>query len=171
MVPPAKEVVLIPKGGAVAAITRLKDFEAVRLPESTTWKVSGNVPLGVGVPLMRPLDELSARPAGNEPEIIDQLYGAVPPEAWSVWLYVAFTTPCVRADVVTVSGGMAGLMTILSDCVAVWLAESVTLAMKTKVPAAAGMPEIAPVEGVRDKPVGREPDWRDHVYGSVPPVA
>jgi hypothetical protein len=40
------------------------------------------VPDVVGVPLMSPAE--SVRPAGNVPDVIDQVYGAVPPVAVKV---------------------------------------------------------------------------------------
>jgi len=49
-------------------------------------------------------------------------------------------------------------------------AESVTLAVKLKVPVAVGVPEIIPEEP-RVRPVGRVPEERDQVYGVVPPEA
>jgi hypothetical protein len=39
----------------------------------------------VGVPLMAPVDEASVSPGGSVPELIDQLYGGVPPEAARTW--------------------------------------------------------------------------------------
>ena len=49
---------------------------------SVTLKVSA-VPDAavVGVPVIDPVDEFSVRPLDNVPEVSDQLYGVVPPEA------------------------------------------------------------------------------------------
>lgn len=47
--------------------------------ESTTCKTKLEVPVVVGVPAIAPVDVLSESPTGKEPEISDQLYGAVPP--------------------------------------------------------------------------------------------
>ena len=47
--------------------------------------------------------------------------------------------------------------------------ESATCTVKLEVPVAVGVPLIFPE--LRDRPVGREPDRIDHVYGAVPPVA
>jgi hypothetical protein len=51
--------------------------------ESTTWAVKLNVPAVVGVPVMAPVDELSVKPAGNEPVMIENVYGGTPPVATS----------------------------------------------------------------------------------------
>jgi len=50
--------------------------------ESVTLTVNEDVPVVVGVPLICP-ELLSVRPAGNEPEVTDQLYGVLPPLAAS----------------------------------------------------------------------------------------
>jgi hypothetical protein len=44
-------------------------------------------------------------------------------------------------------------------------------AVKVEVPAAVGVPLIAPVCGFRDSPAGRFPEVTDQVYGLTPPVA
>jgi len=46
--------------------------------ESVTRTVNEKVPVCVGVPEIWPDGEIT-RPGGNEPDVIDQLYGAVPP--------------------------------------------------------------------------------------------
>jgi hypothetical protein len=51
--------------------------------ESVTLTVTEEVPVVVGVPLIAP-EMLSVRPAGKEPELIDQVYGEVPPLAAKV---------------------------------------------------------------------------------------
>ena len=48
--------------------------------ESVTFTVNEELPAVVGVPLICP-EPLSVSPAGKLPELIDQLYGAVPPLA------------------------------------------------------------------------------------------
>jgi len=50
------------------------------------------------------------------------------------------------------------------------LPESDTFAVKSKDPAVAGVPEIAPAPDIV-KPGGRLPVATDHVYGVVPPLA
>ena len=39
------------------------------------------LPEAVGVPLMAPVDELSVRPDGRLPAVIEKVYGGVPPAA------------------------------------------------------------------------------------------
>ena len=46
-----------------------------------TVTVMGKLPFAVSVPEMRPVVAARLRPAGRLPEVIDQLYGAVPPVA------------------------------------------------------------------------------------------
>lgn len=58
---------------------------------SVTVAVKMLVPVPVGVPEIAPEEE-SDNPAGRLPEVIDQLYGAVPPVAVNVALYAV---PCV----------------------------------------------------------------------------
>ena len=57
-------------------------------------------------------------------------------------------------------------------CVAVSAGEpeSVTCTVNEDVPAAVGVPEIAPLLE-RLKPVFNDPDVTDHLYGVVPPLA
>jgi hypothetical protein len=50
--------------------------------ESVTFTVNEDVPDAVGVPLICP-ELLSVNPAGKEPELSDQVYGAFPPLAAS----------------------------------------------------------------------------------------
>ncbi len=49
------------------------------------------------------------------------------------------------------------------------LLESTTVTVKLKVPAAVGVPVIAPVEGASVSPGGRVPAETDQVNGAVPP--
>ena len=63
-----------------AALTvMLSDFEAVLELASVTLTVKLLVPVAVGVPEITPVLAANDRPAGNEPELIDQVSGAVPP--------------------------------------------------------------------------------------------
>ena len=47
---------------------------------------------------------------------------------------------------------------------------SLTRAAKGKVPVTEVVPERTPAE-VREMPEGREPEFKDHAYGVLPPVA
>ncbi len=70
--------------GAVAAATVKETLPLavcwVEL-ESLTVTVMGKLPFAVGVPEMRPVLEARVSPAGRLPEVIDQVYGVVPPVA------------------------------------------------------------------------------------------
>jgi len=72
--------------------------------------------------------------------------------------------------------GKGGLvMVILQFVVTVFLAElpeeSITWAVNEDVPAATGVPLIAPVERFRLSPCGRLPEMMEKEYGGTPPVA
>jgi len=60
------------------------------------------------------------------------------------------------------TGAAAGATVIERDLVSDAAAESVTLTVKVKVPAALSVPEITPEES-SDNPVGRVPAERDQV--------
>ena len=48
---------------------------------------------------------------------------------------------------------------------------SETRTVKVEFPTADGVPPIAPLEGFRVSPGGRDPEVKDHVYGAIPPEA
>jgi hypothetical protein len=56
-------------------------------------------------------------------------------------------------------------------CVADAPSASATLAVKLDVPAAEGVPVMAPVDALRESPVGNAPAEIDQVNAPVPPVA
>lgn len=63
-------VVVIVSGPEFAAMVSEAECEmvcAVGKQESVTWKVNGNTPVAVGVPLITPVEVLKLRPVGNEP--------------------------------------------------------------------------------------------------------
>jgi hypothetical protein len=65
---------------------------AVRPRESLTWAVNVQEPAALGQPEIVPeLAKLS--PAGGLPDLIDQVYGVLPPAALRVWLYTRPTVP------------------------------------------------------------------------------
>ena len=43
-------------------------------------------PEPVGVPVIAPVEGLMPSPAGSEPELIDHVYGVVPPDTETDWL-------------------------------------------------------------------------------------
>ena len=76
-----KEVVVIESGGAAMTREIVADVVWAGLDASLTVTVMGKLPFAVGVPEMRPVLAARLSPAGRLPEVIDQLYGAVPPVA------------------------------------------------------------------------------------------
>jgi hypothetical protein len=67
-------------------------------------------------------------------------------------------------------GAVAAMLTLKAR-VACCADESATPTVKENVPAVVGMPARAPVDELRAKPGGREPEARLQEYGAVPPVA
>ena len=135
------------------------------LLESVTITVRLEVPGAVGVPLT--VQPLSVRPAGSVPDVIEQLYGVVPPLAPIVALY---TTPTVPSGSELVSVNAAGLMTMVSgpvvDCVGD--SESVAFTVTVEVPAVVGVPLT--VQPLMLSPAGRVPAVIVQAYGEVPPL-
>src|SRR5579872_315782 len=62
---------------------------------------------------------------------------------------------------------------MVSDAVEAFVAStpSATATTNAKVPAAVGVPVIAPVVAFTDNPAGSEPDASDHAYAPEPPEA
>ena len=125
----------------------------VGLPESVTITVMFDVPGAVGVPPT--VQPLSVSPAGNVPDVIEQLYGVVPPLASIVALYAMPTVPLGNEFV---SVRAAGLITIVSgpEVVCVGEPESVTFTVTVELPAVVGVPLT--VHPLRLSPVGSVPD-------------
>jgi hypothetical protein len=71
-VPEGKEEVVIARVGRATINDRLTDLDWTGEPLSLTDAVKLNVPLAVGVPEIKPVDAVRLRPAGREPEVIDQ---------------------------------------------------------------------------------------------------
>ncbi len=64
---------------------------------SCTPTVKFAVPAVVGVPVIAPVELFSVRPAGNDPAVIDHVYGVVPPVACNA-LRIRRPTPFRRAE-------------------------------------------------------------------------
>ena len=143
----------------------LKAFVPVLFAASFTCTVNDTVPVVVGVPEITPVDATRLNPVGNEPELIDQVYGVVPPLACSVLEYVVPTVPPDNDVVVTVGGCAAAATAMLKAFVPVLFAASVTCTVNDTVPVVVGVPEITPVDATRLNPVGNEPELIDQVYG------
>jgi hypothetical protein len=89
------------------------------------------VPAVVGVPVIAPVELFSVSPAGSDPAVIPQVYGAVPPVTAMLCEYAADTVPAVRGVVVMMVRG-AGLIASekAADAVCEGVAESCTCTVK-----------------------------------------
>jgi len=85
-VPPGSEDVVIASAGGATTSDRVTVFVCTGLDESETEKVRLLVPLAVGFPEITPVDAARLSPEGRVPELIDQVYGLLPPVAFSVVL-------------------------------------------------------------------------------------
>ena len=161
--------------GKVAGVTVIVAFttteyacDVVAPTVSVAPIVKLNVPAADVVPVIAPVAAFRDKPVGNEPA--DTLYvGApVPPDAETLWLYA---TPCV------VAGSEAGEIDITALIVTLYARDPVdprlsfAVIVKLNVPAADGVPVIAPVDAFNDSPVGNAPALMANVYGAVPPDA
>ena len=102
---------------------------------------------------MTPVEALRLNPAGRP--VAAQVYGVLPPVAASVRLYATPTTPSGREAVVMASCGVVVNERLAVAVRCVGEVESVTVTDTVLVPAVVGVPVIAPVEALIDRPVGR----------------
>jgi hypothetical protein len=72
--------------------------------------------VAVGVPLITPVLLLRPNPGGKLPDMMDQLYGVVPPVACRVRLYPAPTVPETNGLVVVIVGGRAPCWVTVKVC-------------------------------------------------------
>jgi hypothetical protein len=80
-VPEGRDVVVMSSaGGAMTSETEV-DAVCAGLEESVMVAVKLKVPFAVGVPEITPVLAARLSPAGRLPEVIDQVYGVVPPVA------------------------------------------------------------------------------------------
>jgi hypothetical protein len=68
-------------GAAAKVIVETADFVCTGALLSVTVTVKVDIPLAVGVPEIVPVADPSVSPAGRLPEVMDQVYGWVPPLA------------------------------------------------------------------------------------------
>jgi hypothetical protein len=134
--------------------------------ESVTVIEGVLVPVAVGVPEIAP-EELMLRPAGSP--VADQVYGVVPPLALIEAEYAAPVKPPGN-DAVAIDKPAPTVMESALVVTLRWLGvlESVTVIEGVLVPAAVGVPEIAPAELIL-RPAGSPAAVQ--VYGAVPPPA
>ncbi len=85
--------------------------------ESITCTVKLEVPGLAADPVIAPLAAI-VRPAGREPDRIDQVNGAAPPEADSVVVYGLEGKPLGRLEVETARAALMVMLTaLITDCV------------------------------------------------------
>ena len=161
--PPGKDPVVIMSG---ATIMMVKALAAVAATLSLIWTVRLEVAGAAGVPVIEPVAESNDRPAGNEPALINHVYGGVPPEKLRFCEYPIPGAPAGRDAVVMLS---SGLIVMARAFAAVAVAMSFIWTVKLEVAAAPGVPVMEPAGEFRDKPAGSAPPLTDHVYGGVPP--
>ena len=161
---------MIAREAGVTTSEKLADLVRAGLSASATVAVKLNVPVTVGVPEITPEVPARVSPEGRAPDVTDQAYGATPPLACRT---VEYEEPIVPEDtVVVVIAIERGATTSekVADFVCAGLAESVTVAVKLKVPLTAGVPEMVPLVA-RLTPAGRLPEVNAQLYGAVPPLA
>jgi len=120
-------------------------------------------------PVIAPVDGFIDMPVGKLPTVTAYVYGAVPLDAVTVWLYAR---PCVVAGrLAGATDNAAGEATVTEyarDPVAPTVSVAVTV--KLNVAALVGVPVTAPVDALSESPVGRLPAVTEKVDAPVPPV-
>ena len=136
---------------------------AVEVPRfaSVTSTVKLAAPATVGVPLIAPVAEFSDSPAGSEPWLSVQMYGTVPPVAFSASKYFAEAVAAGSGEVVVITGPTE--TTRAKDLLAVSFWLSTTWMVKLDVAAVVGVPEICPVAEFNERPAGKVPAVSDQV--------
>ena len=88
-------------GGVSAVMVMVQVLVAELEAASTTLEVYVNDPAALGIPVIAPVDEFNARLVGRLPELIEKVYGGVPPLAASAEVKGCPTCPPpeVQADV------------------------------------------------------------------------
>jgi hypothetical protein len=121
--------------------------------------------MAVGVPVIAPVVVLSVRPAGRvDPGASEKVRGAVPPVTVIGGLLKGTpTSPALVAGQVSV-GGLMVKGQLLAET-----SPFVSVTLREKLPGARGVPVIAPVVVLRDRPAGSVPTT-EKVKGAVPPV-
>ena len=147
-----------------------KDCVPVPPTESVTFRMAElKFPVVVGVPLMTPEEAFMESPVGRP--VAEKVRVPVPPLAVAVYGVNSRFWSQAEGGVGEVKLG-AATMLIVSILEAVPPAVSVTLkVMEVGPPAVVGVPEMTPVDALRDKPLGSVPDVIDQVKGRLPAVA
>jgi hypothetical protein len=123
-----------------------------------------NVPAAVGVPVIAPVEAFSVRPAGSVPTTVN-VYGEAPPLTVMAGLLNGTpTSPVPTAEQVTVGGD-----TIVNGQVVEARTPLASETWTVNVPAAVGVPVMAPFDGFSVRPIGSVPTTV-YVYGATPPL-
>lgn len=143
--------------------------------ESLTCKVNLYVPVTVGVPEIVAVADPEVReiPAGSlDPAASDQVYGAQPPVAEIVVLYLEFRAAFGKGlGLVMLNNPGAMVRLKLADALAVGSSESVTTVLTAKLPTWHVVPEMVAL-GVPE--LNANPEGNPelvHEYGVIPPEA
>ena len=139
-----------------------KDCVPVPPTESVTFRMAElKFPVVVGVPLMTPEEAFMESPVGRP--VAEKVRVPVPPLAVAVYGVNSRFWSQAEGGVGEVKLG-AATMLIVSILEAVPPAVSVTLkVMEVGPPAVVGVPEMTPVDALRDRPLGSVPDVIDQV--------
>jgi len=139
-----------------------KDCVPVPPTESVTFRIAElKFPVAVGVPLMTPEEAFMESPVGRP--VAEKVRVPVPPLAVAVYGVNSRFWSQAEGGVGEVKLG-AATMLIVSILEAVPPAVSVTLkVMEVGPPAVVGVPEMTPVDALRDRPLGSVPDVIDQV--------
>jgi hypothetical protein len=149
-------------GVGVTVTALIVDADCEGLLLSATVTVNDEPPLTVGTPEMVPA-EFRMRPGASCPEVIDHLYGAVPPLTCNVWLYAVPTITEGSTEAAIVNGGAATKIVMEAELACPGLLLSFTIAVNIAAPLTLGTPEIVPVEELSASPAGRLPEAIDHL--------
>jgi hypothetical protein len=125
-----------------------------------TLTVKSKSPAADGVPVIEPLAPNDS-PPGSDPPVTAQPYGARPPAALRVAEYPVPTVPAGKELVVMEGGVGAAPIVTRNDRVSDTPFWSVTCAVKSKSPAAFGVPAMDPFV-ISDNPPGKLPDATVH---------
>src|SRR4051794_8742307 len=98
---------------ALAIVTVYKRLP-VQPAASVAVMVNVNVPAVVGVPVIAPEPPLRTSPVGSAPLEMVNVYGAVPPEPETVWLYAVPKLPFGSVAGLTVMMGQASTPHVLT---------------------------------------------------------
>lgn len=168
-VPFGSEVVVIDTGVDADPIVMLSAALAVTWFASVTVTVKVAGPAAVGVPVIAPLEAI-VKPAGSAPPVTANVYGAVPFVAATLAVYAAFIVPLGSVVVVIETGVTSAATLTVKFALAFTPPASVTVIVKLELPAAVGVPVIAPPEA-SVSPAGSVPLVTAKLYGVVPLIA